>query len=192
MGRGGAGLQEQLASLIEAGVCSGNIFFDESGDCELRRVLGMLQEGDTLLVLRIMDVCRDIGEMFDLLRFLRENRVRMQSLGEPWFDISPATMRTRMLCELIERLYALACRMECARAQEESPKRPVGRPKGSKRELLLKVEAAFRLYDREEGLSVAEICRSVDLNERTFYRHLSNRRPLELVRRSKGRKPRAY
>lgn len=185
-------MQEHLSALIEAGASSGNIFFDESGTRELRRLFAMLLEGDTLLVLRIVDVCRDIGEMFDLLRMLRERQVRMLSLGEPWFDISPATMRTRMLCQLIERLYALACEMECARAHEQTLKRPVGRPKGSKRELLLKVEAAFKLYDREEGLSVADICSSVGLNERTFYRHLSSRRPLDRVRRSKGRKPRAY
>lgn len=190
---GGSGVQEKLAALIEAGAASGNIFFDEAGTRELRRMLGMLQEGDTLLVLRIMDACRDIGEMFDLLRYLRDRGIRMQSVGEPWFNISPGVMQSRMLCELIERLYMLACRMECARSEAAQERtRPVGRPKGTKRELMVKIETAFGLYDREEELSVSEICQSVGLNERTFYRHLSNRQPLELVRRPKGRKPRQY
>lgn len=191
----GEPVQEGLAALIAAGAASGNIFFDETGDTELRRTLDALQVGDTLLVLRITDICRDIAGMFDLLRLMHDRRICFRSLSEPWFNISPANMRGRLLSELIERLYKLACHMGCVRGKKKiKGSRPAGRPKGTNREMQIKLDTAFGMYNSEQGLSVTDICNAVGLNERTFYRHLSNLKQskADTVRRAKGRKPETY
>lgn len=183
------GVTDKLAALIEAGASSGNIFFDQSGGQELHKVLGLLGEGDTLLVHHLSDICRDIRELFSLLHMLQDRKAHLRSLSEPWFEIWPAMMRNGNLHIVIEQLYRLARRMEEGKPGASPPvKRPIGRPCGIREEMLLKLERAFSLYDQEPLLSIAEICRTVGLNERTFYRHLDKRLPLELVRRPKGRK----
>lgn len=185
-----AKLHEQVALLIEAGASSGNILFDECGDSELRRLLDMLEKGDTLLVPGLADVCRSIGEIFNLLRNLRKREVFIRSLSEPWFDFSPANMYSKKLFEIIRQFYLLACQLDVAQEQQKTNERLRGRPKGVKWETQNKLNAAFVMYNQHTHLSVADICRSVGLNDRTFYRHLSQREPLEMARRrSKGAKP---
>ncbi len=63
-----------------------------------------------------------------------------------------------------------------------------GRPKGPHREIMHKLDFAFRMYNTHNQMSVSEICKTVELNERTFYRHLE-RQGIQIIRRPKGRKP---
>lgn len=180
-----------LGSLITQGVSSGNIYFESSGHKELQRMVGLLERNDIVVVLHVWDLCRDLRELFALLHRFREKGVGLRSLGEPWFRLDDGHLRDSKLYEVIERLYAFCCRSQRADDSRLSDKRPVGRPKGSKRELVLKLDAAFGLYKRENDLSVSEICRSVGLNERTFYRHLEKEGgDALLIRRTKGRKRR--
>lgn len=83
-----------------------------------------------------------------------------------------------------------AGRLAAGKTTEEALRdaKSAGRPKGPRREILQKLSLAFRMYHTAEHVSVSEICKTVKLNERTFYRHLE-RQQGQIIRRPKGRKP---
>lgn len=181
-------LQGGITALVEAGVASGNLFFEQEGTAELERLLGLLEKGDTIVVLRLRDICRNIGELFGLVRRLLLQGVVLKSVGEPWFRLSGDMMQDAALYELICHLYDLSCCLE-AEVSTAVPavRKPVGRPRGIRADYRKKLESALKLYTERGELSVAEICGTVGLNQRTFYRYL-DQQGFRVVHRPKGRK----
>ena len=181
-------LQSGISALIEAGVCSGNLFFDQEGHAELERLIAQTEAGDTVIVLRLDDICTNIDELFRTVRRLLLRGVGLQSLGEPWFRLTGETMQGPALYELIARLHDLSVHLQSRTSRAEPVvRRPVGRPKCIRAEYRKKLDAALQLYTERRELSVAEICGKVGLNERTFYRYL-DQQGFRVVRRPKGRK----
>lgn len=172
--------QEKLSALIDAGATSGNIFFEAAGVKELNRLLNMLRQGDLLVIPRAADVCRSKAELAGLIEKLEKKGAALRSLEEPWLDFS-----TR-------EIPGVSGTSPVANAAGEKPEnsKSAGRPKGPRREILQKLNFAFRMYNTAEHLSVSEICKTAKLNERTFYRHLE-RQGLKIIRRPKGRKPKS-
>lgn len=180
------GLQRGISALIEAGVASGNLFFEQEGKTEWERLLRLLSPGDRVVVLRLEDICRNIDELFGLVRRLYLLGVVLKSVAEPWFHFTGEAMQDSALYELIGHLYELSGRMKREHAPPSEPERkPVGRPPGICVEYREKLTLALELYAERGDLSVAEICGMVGLNERTFYRYLDQER---IIRRPKGRK----
>lgn len=169
--RNDAQTARKMTELIEAGAASGNIFFEPSGFKELNRLVGALRKGDTMLVSRAADICSSKTELAELIEKLHRKGAALKAIDEPWLDFMPK---------------GEAVRGTAASSYQEG--KPAGRPKGPRREIIQKLGYAMRLYNAAEHLSVNEICETVKLNERTFYRHLK-RQGVQVIRRPKGRKP---
>lgn len=176
------GFREGVSALLNAGVSSGNLFFEPDGHRELDRVLELSQDGDTILVLRLTDICGPVKALFRLVKRLAEAGVRLRSVSEPWFEIGSGTLRDAPLCELIRELYKLSLIFP-----EPSVPRPVGRPRGNGLGMREKLRKAQTLYRQKQEWPVAEICRRTGINERTFYRYLA-RQEEDIARRPRGRK----
>ena len=80
--------QKKIEALIEAGVTSGNIFFETAGSEELSRLVRLLRRGDTLVVSRVADVCRNKQEMAELIEKLERKGAAIRALDEPWLDFN--------------------------------------------------------------------------------------------------------
>lgn len=188
---GDAEAQEKIEALIEAGVTSGNIFFETTGAEELNRLLRLLRRGDTLVVSRAADVCRCKEEMALLIERLERKGAAIRALDEPWLDFNRGVageMRSKRGMELGTRPGGTRGTKRPEEGMEDA--RAAGRPKGPHREIMHKLDFAIRMYNTNNQMSVSEICKTVELNERTFYRHLE-REGIQVIRRPKGRKPKA-
>jgi DNA invertase Pin-like site-specific DNA recombinase len=94
--RGGRGqdLQTQIAALKAAGCDpvhiekrSGKLV---SGRAELRRIIGVLQRGDTLTVTRVDRLGRSIGDLQDIVRKLQGKGVVLRAIEQPIDTSTPA------------------------------------------------------------------------------------------------------
>ncbi len=171
--------QEKISALIEAGATSGNIFFEFGGYKELNRLLNALRKGDMLVVPQVTDIFPNKAKLSELIEKLEKKGAALRSLNEPWFDFNTSDPKK-----------SAAIARTADRQIREKPEniRPAGRPKGPRHEIIQKLGAALRMYSTANHLSVSEICKTVKLNERTFYRHLE-RQGVQVIRRPKGRKP---
>lgn len=173
--------QEKISALIDAGASSGNIFFEAAGSKELNRLLGTLRKGDTVVVSQVADICRCKAELAALIEKLEKKGAALRSLDEPWLDFNTHTP---------EKGAETAAPAVNSSRTKSGDSKSAGRPKGPRREIMQKLGFAFRMYHTDSDLSVSEICKTVRLNERTFYRHLE-RQGVQVIRRPKGRKPKA-
>lgn len=171
--------QEKISALIEAGATSGNIFFEIGGYKELNRLLNALRKGDMLVVPRATDIFHNKAELSELIEKLEKKGAALRSLDEPWLDFNIRNP---------ENSAANARTAEKPTREKQEDIRSAGRPKGPRREIMQKLSFALRMYHTAGHLSVSEICKTVKLNERTFYRHLE-RQGIQVIRRPKGRKP---
>lgn len=163
--------EEKVAALIAAGASSGNIFFEAAGGKEIKRLIQNLRRGDTVIVPRTADICQSKEEFSELIEKLGSKGAALRSIDEPWLDFNTRNQQ-----------------FPSDQTLENSDIKLAGRPKGPKREIMQKLSFAFRMYHNAGHLSVSEICKTVKLNERTFYRHLE-RQSIQVIRRPKGRKP---
>lgn len=186
-GVGGSDCQSDISALLEAGVLSGNLFFDQEGTRERDRMLDMCERGDTVLVFRLSDVCDRIADLFQLVSRLSVSGIQLRSVSEPWFVLKSEKLHGSAMYDVIRELYELSLRMDEISSSDEkgSVPRPVGRPRGISARLRSRLNAALSLYRRQYKMPISEICAKVGINERTFYRYL---RREGAPRRSPGRK----
>lgn len=173
--------QKKISALIDAGASSGNIFFETAGSKELNHLLGTLRKGDTVVVSQVADICRSKEELAALIEKLEKKGAALRSIDEPWLDFNTHASE--------KGAETTAQAAKSSRTKPEESK-SAGRPKGPRREIMQKLGSAIRMYNTDSDLSVSEICKTVRLNERTFYRHLE-RQGGQVIRRPKGRKPKA-
>ena len=171
--------KEKVAALIEAGVASGNLYYDTTGNKELNRILAALRRGDTLVVAQAVDLCHTHTELADLIERLNNRGIALHSIREPWLDFGTE--------EKDNPFIASKPNGRAVRGSSNAA-RTAGRPRGPRREIVQKLNFALRMYQTAGHLSVSDICTTAKINERTFYRHLE-RLGIQVIRRPKGRKP---
>lgn len=179
--------QRNVARLIQAGVSSGNIFFESDGTCEFHRMLSLVRRRDSIVVLSIADACHSLDELFKLSEWLIKHGINLHSVSEPWFRLSKEKPEGIDLYNLINRLYELHIRLADTNNKPTSH-RPVGRPRGVRPEVRQKLDMALVMYQERSEMPVAEVCNLMGLNQRAFYRYLCQQ-DSSVVRRSRGRKP---
>lgn len=167
-------LDRQLDSLQKAGceeIFSEKVSGRKSEKTELKKLLGNLRKGDTLIVDSLDRLGRTSKELIIILNHFRDNDISFKSLKEGHFDTTTAMGKAIM--EIMAILKAMEVEVlrertiegiKSARARGKSP----GRPKGSYDEV--KATAVARLY--KVGAPIDEIVETLNISRSTIYEHL--------------------
>jgi DNA invertase Pin-like site-specific DNA recombinase len=175
-------LDSQRDMLTAAG-CT-KIFVDTASGAKAARpgwddLMAYVRPGDTIVVVELSRMTRSLAHLQQLVQIFAERKLGIVSLREH-LDTTTATGRAFVfLMGVINQLELelRAERTESGRAAAKARGRTGGRPK--KDSALL--EKAKILYESSD-FSAGEVCRTVGVSPRTFFRYLAERKkPLENV-----------
>lgn len=168
----------QLAALREAGCRGDLIFIDRVSGARSKRpgldaCMNVLESGDTLLVWRLDRLGRSMPHLVTLIQELLSRGVAFRSLCDGAIDTTSASG------EPIFHIFSALAQFERRLIQERtkaglSAARARGR-KGGRRPITgddPRVKTAQRM-DSNHELSVAQICKTLDISRATFYRYLA-------------------
>lgn len=165
-------LDSQLDMLKEAGCMK--VFCDKASGIKQSRpgwdkLIEYIRPGDSLVVAELSRMTRSLAHLLSLIDDFETKKISMVSLREN-IDTSTATGRAFIsimgVINQMERELR-AERTEAGRKAARARGKSGGRPKTD----YAKLEKARILY--EEGRhTVADICKSLGIGRRTFYRHL--------------------
>lgn len=141
---------------------------------ELEAALKFLRPGDTLVVWRLDRLGRSLKQLVELMGELADKGIEFKSLVEA-IDTATATGQfffhiTAAFAELERNLIRERTKAGLASARARG--RMGGRPKALDKKTF---EMALSLYESNQG-TVAEICSSLNIKTRTFYRYLKRHR----------------
>ena len=145
--------------------------------------MAYLRPGDTIVVAELSRMTRSLAHLLHLSKEFREKQINLVSLREA-IDTSTATGRAFLsfMGVMIELEIELkAERAAAGRASAKARGRSGGRPR-TDRKLL---EQARILYEGSE-FSVAEVCKTVGVGKRTFFRYLEEHRQIGQQEGNKG------
>ncbi len=172
----GQNLDSQLDALKGAG-CT-RIFADKiSGIKESRpewdRLLEYLRPGDTLVIAELSRMSRSLMHLLQIVKTLEERGINLQSLREN-IDNSTATGRAFLgimgaIAQMERELKAE--RSAAGREAAKARGRTGGRPRADQE----KLEQARIIYQNSEK-TAAEICESLQIGRRTFFKYLADAR----------------
>jgi len=168
----------QLDALHGAGCRGESIFVDKVSGARTSRpgldaCLNALESGDTLLVWRLDRLGRSMPHLVNLIQELLAKGIAFRSLCDGAIDTTSASG------ELIFHIFSALAQFERRLIQERtkaglSAARARGR-KGGRKPITgddPRVKTARRMH-RDHELSVAQICKTLDISRATFYRYLS-------------------
>jgi DNA invertase Pin-like site-specific DNA recombinase len=168
----------QLVALREAGCQGDMIFIDRVSGTRskcpgLDACLNVLESADTLLVWRLDRLGRSMPHLVTLIQELLSRGVAFRSLCDEAIDTTSASG------ELIFHIFSALAQFERRLIQERtkaglSAARARGR-KGGRKPITgddPRVKTAQRMH-RNHELSVAQICKTLDISRATFYRYLA-------------------
>ena len=165
----------QRDALIEAGIPPERIYIDrgKSGKLasrpELDMVLGVMREGDTLVVTRLSRAARSLRQLLAMIDDLSQRGIGLRVLKQ---DIDTTTATGRLVFHILAAIDEFQRELIVENTYEgiESAKargRKGGRPAGLDPR---RVKLARQLVD--SGETVAEIARVMNVSRATVYRHL--------------------
>lgn len=143
---------------------------------ELRKLLEMIREGDTLVIWKLDRLGRSLAHLIGLVTDLEQRHVGLLSLNDP---VDTTTAQGR----LIFRIFASLAEFEREVIRERtlaglaSARRRgqlLGRPKGLSKAAEQKARIAESLY-KEEKYSVEQIARELTISKTTLYKYLRRR-----------------
>ncbi len=143
---------------------------------ELRKLLELIREGDTLVIWKLDRLGRSLTNLIGLVTDLEQRHVGLLSLNDP---VDTTTAQGR----LIFRIFASLAEFEREVIRERtlaglaSARRRgqlLGRPKGLSKGAEQKARIAESLY-KEEKYSVEQIARELTISKTTLYKYLRRR-----------------
>ena len=143
---------------------------------ELRKLLELIREGDTLVIWKLDRLGRSLTNLIALVTDLEQRHVGLLSLNDP---VDTTTAQGR----LIFRIFASLAEFEREVIRERtlaglaSARRRgqlLGRPKGLSKGAEQKARIAESLY-KEEKYSVEQIARELTISKTTLYKYLRRR-----------------
>jgi DNA invertase Pin-like site-specific DNA recombinase len=135
-----------------------------------------VRPGDTIVVVELSRMTRSLAHLLQLAKEFREKEINLVSLREA-IDTSTATGRAFLGFMGVMIELELDLKAERAAAGRESAKargRSGGRPRTDQKLL----EKARILYESSD-FSVTDVCKTVGVGKRTFFRHLEEYRQAE-------------
>jgi DNA invertase Pin-like site-specific DNA recombinase len=143
---------------------------------ELKKLLELIREGDTLVIWKLDRLGRSLGHLIALVADLEQRQIGLLSLNDP---VDTTTAQGR----LIFRIFASLAEFEREVIRERtlaglaSARRRgqlLGRPKGLSKAAQQKARIAESLY-KEASYSVEQIARELSISKTTLYKYLRER-----------------
>ena len=165
-------IQHDISRLNERGVATDSIFIEK----KFQSVLTQLKKGDTIVVSSLQDICGGMKELLHLVEKLINEGIAIESADEYGIRITPDDPKTAALIKSLNRfrldITAQNIRTGLNKAIDNG--RKLGRPTGMTEEMNQKMKQAITLYQSTE-MSIADICRRVDLNKSSFYHYIKDK-----------------
>lgn len=135
-----------------------------AGHTELESLLGVVQEGDTVMVRSIADLGDSTNSIFESLSLLESKGVEVASVVEPWYD-------GRRGLEMVESVFCIVRELGERKRKRGIEKATAEGRMGRK----VDPQKAHRMKRmRDAGFSVKEICEICGVGKSTFYRQTQN------------------
>ena len=138
------------------------IYTDDWGTerVELKNLLGVVQEGDTVMVRSIADLGDSAGDILEVLSLLESRGVEVASVVEPWYD-------DRRGLDVVEGVFGIVRELG-ERKRKRGIELAAAEGRMGRKVDPQKARRMKRL--REAGFSVKEICEIVGVGRSTYYR----------------------
>lgn len=170
-------LDLQIDALKKAGCDHTYIYMEQiSGGTkdrpELQKMLGQLRQGDVVTVWKLDRLGRSLADLVHLVNEIQGKGAGLLSLHDNIDTTTPTGKLTFHIFAAIAEFERDIIRdrtkagLESARARG----RTGGRPRGLSKEAQVKAAAAQSLYQQKN--SVAEICQTLRISKKTFYKYL--------------------
>ena len=164
----------QKDALTAAGcaqICEDTLSGAKAARPGLEKALGMLREGDTLVVWKLDRLGRSLKHLIESVQALDSRGIGLKSLQD---NIDTTTPGGKLLFHILGSLAEFERdlvreRTNAGLAAARARGRKGGRPKGSS---IKKQEAALALR-QDPKRSVKEICEMLGISQATFYRYVS-------------------
>ena len=143
---------------------------------ELRKMIGQLREGDTIVTWKLDRMGRSLRDLVNLVNEIQDKGAGLKSLNDSIDTTTPQGKLTFHLFASLAEFERDIIRertkagLEAARARG----RKGGRPKGLSKEARDKAMIAETLYTKRE-MSVTEICKHLGVARSTLYKYLKHR-----------------
>ena len=143
---------------------------------ELQRMIDQLREGDVVITWKLDRLGRSLRDLINLINEIQDRGAELKSLNDSIDTTTPQGKLTFHLFASLAEFERDIIRertkagLEAARARG----RKGGRPKGLSKEAKDKAIIAETLYRKGE-MSIAEICRHLNIARSTFYKYLRYR-----------------
>jgi len=143
---------------------------------ELKRMLDHLRPGDIVVIWKLDRLGRSLRDLVDLVTEIQEKGAALKSLQDAIDTTTPQGKLTFHLFAALAEFEREIIRertkagLEAARARG----RKGGRPKGLSKEAQHKAIVARTLYEQGD-MTVAQICKQLDISKGTFYKYLDLR-----------------
>ena len=170
-------LDLQIDALLKAGCTARYIYKEQITGAtrerpELKRLLEQIREGDIVIIWKLDRLGRSLTDLVQLVNEIQGKGAGLLSLHDNIDTTTPQGKLTFHIFAAIAEFERDIIRertkagLEAARARG----RKGGRPKGLSKEAEVKAAAAASLYQQKK--SVSEICRTLSISKKTFYKYL--------------------
>ncbi|STX55650.1 transposase (resolvase, DNA invertase) [Legionella beliardensis] len=170
-------LNLQIDALIQAGCQKNYIYKDKVSGSKTERpgltqCLENLSAGDVLVVWRLDRLGRSMVHLVSLIETLREKGVGFKSLCDGAINTTTASG------ELVFNIFSSMAQFERRLIQERThaglqAARARGRKGGRPKVDASKIQAAKRMH-QDKALSIADICKVLNISKPTLYRYLAS------------------
>ena len=145
------------------------IFDDEDPDSrpELNRLVGLLKDGDGLIIRSIIDCVSSIDELLEMLSLLSDIGIELYSIEEPFLSNKDYSQIVQGMVDLLNQFTTKSRKENYQQALKEGR---VGRPSKTKQ-----VEVALNLY-HTNNYSVSEIEKITGISKTTIYKYLKEQK----------------
>lgn len=160
-----------------------NIYWEyESGAnndrVELRKVLDLLEKGDTLCATEVSRLTRSTSYLCDILKIVQEKHIRL-IIGTfvvdcRTDDIDPMTKGMLMMWGVFSEMERdmISARVKSGMANAKAQGKKIGRPKVDKATLPTSFLKYYPLYKAKE-INITEFSRLSELSRKSVYKYLS-------------------
>lgn len=138
----------------------------------LEEVMGVLREGDILVIWKLDRLARSLKQLIFLLDELKDRKIELLSISD---NINTSTAQSLLYTQIIGAFaqFERALMIERTKAGLEDAKSrgiKLGRRKGLSNSAKLVADGAAKLY--MNGMNVLQICELLNISRGTFYRYL--------------------